>query len=127
MWFPLVSFAERSGADPAQELSKPLPDNPVATGIYKFVTGEAVTVIAKDNGVGVIRGGITYPAVRVGSGIRYVPGLDVYVAGADGGGLQWLSSTRTWLVLAYKGSGRVCPPANVRFPPKADIDQQPKA
>ena len=87
----LVSFAERSGADPAQELSKPLPDNPVTTGNYKFVTGEAVTVIAKDIGVGVIRRGITYPAVRVGSGIRYVPGLDVYVAGADGAGLHWLS------------------------------------
>lgn len=87
----LVSFAERSGADPGQELSKPLPDNPVVTGTYKFPTGEAVTVLAKGNRVGVIRGGITYPAIRVGSGIRYVPGLDVYVAGAEGGGLHWLS------------------------------------
>lgn len=87
----LVSFAEGNSAAPRRELSNPLPDNLVVPGTYKFPTGEAVTVLAKGNRVGVIRGGITYPAIRVGSGIRYVPGLDVYVAGAEGRGLHWLS------------------------------------
>ena len=39
----------------------------------------------------VTRGGISYLAYRIGSGIRYMPGLDVYVAGAQDGGLYWLS------------------------------------
>ncbi len=37
------------------------------------------------------RGGINYLACRIGSGIRCVPGLDLYVAGAENGGLHWLS------------------------------------
>jgi hypothetical protein len=60
-------------------------------GAYRFPTGETVNVVTKGNRVGVIRGGITYLAFPVGSGIRYVPGLDVYVAGGGGGGLHWLS------------------------------------
>ena len=87
----LVSFAEGNSAAPGRELSNPLPDNPVVPGIYRFPSGEAVSLLAKGNRLGVIRGGITYPAIRVGSGIRYVPGLDVYIAGADGGGIHWLS------------------------------------
>lgn len=87
----LVSYVERSSAAAVAELSEPLPDNPVFAGTYRFPTEEAVTVLAEGNRVGVVRGGITYPAILVGLGMRYVPGLDVFVAGADGGGLHWLS------------------------------------
>ena len=50
-----------------------------------------MSVITKEKRVGVIRGGITYLAFPVGSGIRYVPGLDVYIAGGEDGSLHWLS------------------------------------
>jgi CubicO group peptidase (beta-lactamase class C family) len=87
----VVAAADNRGSAAARELSRPLPDNPVVPGAYKFPTGETVSVVTKGKRVGVIRGGITYLAFPVGSGIRYVPGLDVYVAGANDGSLHWLS------------------------------------
>ena len=69
----------------------PLPDNAVRPATYRFPTGETVTVSARENRMAVTRGGISYLAYRIGSGIRYMPGLDVYVAGAENGGLYWLS------------------------------------
>ena len=36
------------------------------------------------------RAGLDYPAYKIGNGIRYVPGLDVYLAGASSGTLLWL-------------------------------------
>lgn len=87
----LVAFAERKAAAPALELARPLPDRPVVPGAYTLPTGEAVGVVARGNRVAVNRGGINYLAFPVGKGIRYVPGLDLYVAGAEGGGFHWLS------------------------------------
>lgn len=74
-----------------RELATPLPDSPVQPGDYRFPTGESVTVLSRGSRVAVNRGGINYLAFRIGSGIRYVPGLDVYLAGAQDGGLHWLS------------------------------------
>ena len=73
------------------ELGHPLPDRLVLPGQYKFPTGETISVITKGNRVGVVRGGLTYLAFKIGEGIRYVPGLDVYVAGGEDGSLRWLS------------------------------------
>lgn len=87
----LVAFAEQDGATARRELSKSLPDNAVVPGTYKLPTGEMVSVITRGNRVAVNRGGIDYLAFRIGAGIRYVPGLDLYVAGAENGGLHWLS------------------------------------
>ena len=74
-----------------RELSKSLPDNAVVPAAYKLPTGEMVTVLTRGNRVAVNRGGINYLAFRIGAGIRYVPGLDLYVSGAESGGLHWLS------------------------------------
>jgi hypothetical protein len=37
------------------------------------------------------RRGLAYPAYPTGSPIRYVPGLDVYIAGDQRGRLHWIS------------------------------------
>jgi hypothetical protein len=87
----LVAFAEGRAAAARRELSEPLPDDPVLPGKYELPTGEAVSVVTKANRVAVSRGGVNYLAFPIGSGIRYVPGLDLYVAGARNGGLHWLS------------------------------------
>ena len=87
----LIAAAINADGNAQRELASPLPDMAVVPGSYTLPTGEIVKVIAKGERVGVIRGGITYLAFKVGRGIRYVPGLDVYVAGSDDGRLHWLS------------------------------------
>jgi hypothetical protein len=39
----------------------------------------------------VLRRGLSYPAYPTGSPVRYVPGLDGYIAGDDAGRLHWIS------------------------------------
>jgi CubicO group peptidase (beta-lactamase class C family) len=87
----LVAFAQGRAVDGRRELSELLADEPVSTGAYKFPTGERVVVASAGRRVSIERRGIIYPAYLIGTGIRYVPGLDVYLAGAPGGGLRWLS------------------------------------
>ena len=88
----LVAFAEGRAADGRRELAAPLPDLQVASGRYRLPSGESVAVTRAEERVGAIeRGGISYPAYRIGAGIRYVPGLDVFVSGAPNGGMHWLS------------------------------------
>jgi hypothetical protein len=87
----LVAFAEQRNSDAQGELSKPLPDNLIKPGAYQLPTGERVEVVTRAKRVAVRRGGINYLAFPIGKGIRYVPGLDLYVAGATGDGLHWLS------------------------------------
>ena len=87
----LVAFAEARVADGHQELQRELPDNDVQPGSYLLPTQEKVIVSSDGNRVAVERGGIRYRAYRIGVGIRYVPGLDTYLAGAGDGRLHWLS------------------------------------
>ena len=87
----LVLWSEGRGSDAERELTMLLPDEPGAPGRYTLPTGEEVAVITKGERVAVTRGGINYLAFKVGAGIRYVPGLDLYVAGDERGGLRWLS------------------------------------
>ena len=87
----LVLWSEGRGSAAERELAMLLPDEPVVPGPYRLPSGERVAVITKGERVAVTRGGLNYLAFRVGAGIRYVPGLDLYVAGAKGGGLHWLS------------------------------------
>jgi len=87
----LVAFAEKRVSDAQGELSKPLPDNPIEPGAYQLPTGETVEVVTRAKRIAIRRGGINYLAFPIGKGIRYVPGLDLYVAGETGGGLHWLS------------------------------------
>ena len=88
----LVRFAEGKGAAATRELAAPLADRAPVAGRYRFATGETVVVAAKGpSGMTVERRGVEYPAYPAGTGIRYVPGLDVYLARARGGRLRMLS------------------------------------
>ena len=87
----LVAFVEGDPAEGDRELSAPLPDTNVPIGKFEFASGEQVEVLAHGDRRSVRRGNIDYPAYLVGSGIRYVPGLDAYLAGAPNGRLRWLT------------------------------------
>lgn len=88
----LVAFAEGRSAIARREVAGKLADIPVAAGQYSLPTRERISV---ESGPGVVltvkRGGIGYAAYPVGSGIRYIPGLDVYIAGTPDRRLRWLS------------------------------------
>jgi CubicO group peptidase (beta-lactamase class C family) len=87
----LVAFAENRTTAGLDELRSELPDEPVHPGDYLLAKGEIVIVATEDNRVFVTRRGVRYRAYRIGAGIRYVPGLDTYVAGAANKGLHWLN------------------------------------
>ena len=87
----LVAFAEGRTDAARRELANALPDVPASPGTYALGRGAPVVVTGEDTRLWVERGGLRYRAFRTGAGIRYVPGLDVYVAGAPDGRLHWLS------------------------------------
>jgi CubicO group peptidase (beta-lactamase class C family) len=87
----LVALAEARSAEGLQELSSPLSDLPVHAGRYRLSTGETVLLTGQGKRMTVERRGLRYTAYLIGTGIRYVPGLDVYVTGAPDGRLHWLS------------------------------------
>ncbi|MGI8611840.1 MAG: serine hydrolase domain-containing protein, partial [Sphingomicrobium sp.] len=88
----LVAYATGRPSTARRELAEPLPERAVLPGRYRLPTGEIVAVRSKaDAPATVERAGIEYPAYPIGTGIRYVPGLDVYLAGGPGGRLHWLS------------------------------------
>ena len=87
----LVAFAEAQPQRASAELAAPLPDREVPVGTFELPSGETVEIIARGKARSVRRAGLDYPAYPVGSGVRYVPGLDLYVAGAPGGALHWLT------------------------------------
>lgn len=87
----LVAFAQAQPGRARVELASPLSDIVVPVGAYQLESGETVEVVARGERRLVRRGGLDYPAHLIGSGIRYVPGLDLYIAGAPNGRLQWLT------------------------------------
>lgn len=87
----LVAFAEDRTNEALHELRSELPDAPVLAGDYQLTNGERITISTEGNQVFVTRRGIRYRAYRIGAGIRYVPGLDTYLAGASEAGLHWLN------------------------------------
>lgn len=98
----LVAFAEGDAARATRELGNPLPDLPVGVGQFALATGETVEIVADGERRAAVRNGIAYPAYPIGTGIRYVPGLDLYLAGSHDGRLHWLGlyedelGARTW-------------------------------
>lgn len=86
----LVAFAEEDAARATRELGNPLPDLPVPTGRFTLGSGETIEIVANGKRRVVVRNGIAYPAYPIGTGIRYVPGLDLYLAGSHDGRLHWL-------------------------------------
>jgi len=87
----LVAFAEDEPDRGRRELETQFADRRVAVGRFKLPSGERVEVNARGRRHFVRRGGLDYPAVLIGAGIRYVPGLDLYVAGTLDRRLRWLS------------------------------------
>jgi CubicO group peptidase (beta-lactamase class C family) len=87
----LVAFSEDRASEGRDELRSEQPDEPVQPGDYLLSNGERVVVSTEGNRVFVTRQGIRYGAYRIGAGIRYVPGLDTYLAGAGETGLHWLN------------------------------------
>ena len=90
----LVAFASGDSRTGERELRTELPDAPVQPGRFVLAGREAVVVSSDATGVWIERRGLRYRAFRagrVGTGIRYVPGLDVYLAGSPDGHLLWLS------------------------------------
>lgn len=88
----LVAFAEGRAADARRELAAPLPELPATSGTYQLPTGECVAITGAEQPVASVeRGGVSYPAYPMGEGVRYVPGLDLYIAAAPNGRVHWLS------------------------------------
>ncbi|HVL29317.1 MAG TPA: hypothetical protein VM326_01200, partial [Sphingomicrobium sp.] len=86
----LVAAAEGRSAVARKELASPMGDREAAPGRYRLPDGESLSVVRAGGGVTVTRRGIAYPAYRVGEGIRYLPGLDIYIAGRADRSLHWL-------------------------------------
>ncbi len=87
----LVAFARGEPDRATRELGREMEDQPVPAGRFKLDSGETVEVLANGDDRSVRRSGIEYPAYLVASGIRYVPGLDLYLAGTPDGKLRWLT------------------------------------
>ena len=88
----LIAFAEGKMASAKRELAAEIPARAATVGAYHFVTGERVEIAAGDGPLLIVeRRGIRYAAYPIGPGIRYVPGLDVYLAAASDRSLHWLS------------------------------------
>jgi CubicO group peptidase (beta-lactamase class C family) len=87
----IVAAAEGRRAAIGGELGMAFPDRDVRAGTYRLSSGERLTVSVEADRVSVERGGLAYRAYRIGKGIRYLPGLDTYVAGGAGGSLRWLN------------------------------------
>lgn len=86
----IVAFAEGRQAEAMRELASPMPTRALAAGTYNMPWGDAAIAIDGKR-VTASRSGLRYPAYPIGSGIRYIPGLDVYISGDARGRLHWLS------------------------------------
>lgn len=87
----LVAFAQAKPEEARRELAAPLADMQVPMGRFELGRGEVVEVVARGERRSVRRRGVDYPAYLFGTGISYVPGLDLYLAGAPNGRLLWLT------------------------------------
>jgi CubicO group peptidase (beta-lactamase class C family) len=87
----LVAFANADPERGREQLVAPLPRREAPLGRFKLSSGETVELVARGNRRSVRRADIDYPAYPIGWGIRYVPGLDLYLAGSADGRLRWLT------------------------------------
>lgn len=89
----LVAFAERKEAAGRAELQAGFGGRAPPVGRFRFPGGGQVRVRATPTGEGMVieRGGLNYAAYPIGGDIRYVPGLDAYLAGHGADGIHYLS------------------------------------
>lgn len=87
----LVAFAENRSRAARRELRICLPAGEAPAGEFRIARGETVAVTRSGGSVSVERRGVSYPAYPTGSPVRYVPGLDAYIAGDPQGRLHWIS------------------------------------
>lgn len=87
----LIAFAENRPERARRELRANLSESEVPAGVFKSPTGEKLVVKQSGTGVSVERRGVSYPAYPTDSAIRYVPGLDAYIAGDARGRLRWIT------------------------------------
>ena len=87
----LVAAANGNPKAAAGELEARLVGSAVPTGHFVLASGERIQIAGEGERRIVRRRGVAYAAFPVGESIRYVPGLDVYLAGTDQGRLRWLS------------------------------------
>jgi len=87
----LVAFAENRPAEARSEILHRLPEREAPIGEFRLHAGEMLAVRKSGSRVAVERRGLSYPAYPTGSPVRYVPGLDGYFAGDEGGRLHWIT------------------------------------
>ncbi|MDQ3079031.1 MAG: hypothetical protein M3R03_03420, partial [Pseudomonadota bacterium] len=87
----LVAFAENRPVAARRELQAHLPSVEAPVGVFRMRPSENLVVKKSGTRVSVERRGLSYPAYPTGSAIRYVPGLDAYIAGDERGRLHWIS------------------------------------
>jgi len=88
----IVAFVERRSARGMHEIASRFAGNDIRVGSYRTAGGDlAIVGPARRSGMTVERGGVAYVAYPIGSGVRYVPGLDAYLAASADGTLRWLT------------------------------------
>lgn len=87
----LVAFAENRPDTARREIQQQLPNREALAGEFQLKSGEALVVKKEGNRMAVERRGLRYPAYPAGSAVRYVPGLDGYLAGAGAGRIHWIT------------------------------------
>ena len=87
----LVAFAQGQPAKARREIGKRLPAPAATEGTYVAQDGERLAVERRGDMMVVIRRGVTYPAYPTDRDIRYVPGMDAYIAGGTSGELRLLT------------------------------------
>ena len=107
----LVAFAENRPAEARREIQQQLPEREAPFGEYRLHTGEMLAVKKSGSRVLVERKGLIYPAYPTGSAVRYVPGLDGYLAGDVEGRLHWITLYDPVLVGSSDAAsgGALCP------------------
>ncbi len=102
----LVAFAENRPVVARRELQAQLPSGEAPAGEFRMRSGEHFVVRKSSTRVSVERRGVSYPAYPTGSAIRYVPGLDAYIAGDERGRLHWISLYDEFVGLPLKRQQR---------------------
>jgi hypothetical protein len=101
----LVAFAEGRPGAARRELASEPADLAVPTGRFELPGGEKVRIFSDGKAVKLERRGLAYDAFTVGSGVRYVPGLDLYLTGSPAGGVRWLNLYESFRARPIRQSG----------------------